>query len=205
LLGLGVENGFVGRFCEFGAEGFETVEILDGAAVEAFGLGLVAEELQPGIGIAGDAMEAFGERAVALLGAGDFELAIAEELRVDEVDGLGGVHGVVERGGEEAAFEASGAQQGLLGEGDALDGEKLLGVDGVVDFDEVGAEIDDVVGLFEEDDGEGGCQESVFAGVLGRSGFAFGGTRTRRAGGVGLVGGELFVGDLVGQCKGLSF
>ena len=34
---------------------------------------------------------------------------------------------------EEAGFEAGGAEDGLLGEGDALEGEEFLGVDGVVE------------------------------------------------------------------------
>jgi hypothetical protein len=54
-----------------------------------------------------------------------------------------------------------------LGEGDTLDGEELLGVDGLVDGDGVLAEAGDLVEIFEADDGEGGGGESVFAGVLG--------------------------------------
>jgi len=38
----------LGNVGEFGTEPFETVEIFDGAAVEALGLGLVAEENGPG-------------------------------------------------------------------------------------------------------------------------------------------------------------
>jgi hypothetical protein len=44
-----------------GAEGFEAVEIFEGAAVLAFGLGLVAEEERPTVGLAGEAEEAFAE------------------------------------------------------------------------------------------------------------------------------------------------
>src|ERR1035438_7719781 len=42
---------------------------------------------------------------------------------------------------------------------------------------------------FEADDGEGGGGESVFAGVLGGAGFAFGGAGSGGLGGVGSVGG----------------
>jgi hypothetical protein len=52
--------------------------------------------------------------------------------------------------------EALDAEEGLLGEGDALDGEELLGVDGLVDGDGIFAESGDLVEIFEADDGEGG-------------------------------------------------
>jgi hypothetical protein len=71
----------------------------------------------------------------------------------------------------------------------ALDGEEFLGVDGLVDGDEVFAEAGDLVEFFEADDGEGGGGESVFAGVLGGAGFAFWGTGPGGLGGVGSVGG----------------
>ena len=63
--GLGVENGFVR---EIAAEGFEAVEFLDGAAVLALGLGLIAEEKLPGVFLFCRAAETFGDGVVAVLG-----------------------------------------------------------------------------------------------------------------------------------------
>ena len=65
--------------------------------------------------------------------------------------GLGGAeHGWFEAGGEEAGFEGVHAEQGVLSEDDALDGEAFL------------------------DDSEGVGTKAVLAGVLGSAGFAFG-------------------------------
>jgi hypothetical protein len=85
----------------------------------------------------GEAVEAFGEEEVAVLGAGDFDISIAGELLVHGEEGfvVGDVEGLIEAVGEEAGFEAGGAADGLLGDGHALDGEVLLGVDGMVDGD----------------------------------------------------------------------
>ena len=131
---------------------------------------------------------------MAVLGAGDFD--IAGEGFGHEDDGVaGGVDGFVQASGEEAGFEGGGAEEGLLGEGDALDGEELLGVDGAVIVDEVGLEVGDGVEVFEADDGEVGGGEAVLAGVLGGAGLALGGARAGGAGGVGAVGGELLFGD----------
>ena len=133
---------------------------------------------------------------VAVLGAGDFDIAITGEFWAHEEDGVaGGVEGLVEAGGEEAGFEARGAEDGLLGEGDALDGEEFLGVDGLVDGDEVGSEMGDLMEVFEADDGEGGGGEAVFAGILGGAGLALRGAGPGGLGGVGAIGGELFLGD----------
>jgi hypothetical protein len=84
--------------------------------------------------------------------------------------------------------EALDAEEGLLGEGDALDGEEFLGVDGLVDGDGVLAWAGDLVETLKADDGEGGGGESVFAGVLCGAGFAFGGAGSGGLGGVGSVG-----------------
>src|SRR6266849_3837796 len=62
----------------------------------------------------------------------------------------------------------------LLGDRDALDGEELLRVDGLIDGDEVGLEPGDFLEFFEADDGECGGGEFVFARALGAAGFAFG-------------------------------
>jgi hypothetical protein len=153
--------------------GFETVEFLDGAAVEALGLGLVAEEEGKAVGVFVEAVEAFGEEVVAVLGLGDFVIVV-DEFGADAHQGAAvAVEGLIEEGGGQAGVEAFDAEEGLLGEGDALDGEELLGVDGLVDGDEVIAEAGDLVDFLEADDGESGGGESVFTGVLGGAGFAF--------------------------------
>jgi hypothetical protein len=74
------------------------------------------------------------------------------------------------------------------------EGEEFLGVDGLVDGDEVVAEAGDFLEVFEADDGEGGPGEDVFAGVLGRVGLALGGAGAGGPGGVGAIGGEAFGG-----------
>jgi hypothetical protein len=176
-------------------EGLQALEIFDGAAIEPFGLNLVAEEQGPGVGllVAGHAVEAFGEGVVAVLGSRDFDIAIADELLGHGDEELaGGVEGLVEAGGKEAGLEARDAEHGLLGQGDALDGEQLLRVDGLVDGHEIGAEVGDFLEFFETDDGEGGACEAVLTGVLGGAGLAF---RSAGAGGVrriGSIGSELF-------------
>ncbi len=120
----------------------------------------------------------------------------------DEVEGHGTdgsigitINGSVEGAGEEAGFQAGDAEEGLLGEGDALDGKEFLGVDGVVDGDEVGFEVRDGVEFLEADDAEDGAGEAVFAGILGGAGLPFGGARAGRSGGIGAVSGALFFGD----------
>ncbi len=195
--GLRVRNGFVRHFGrERGAEGDEAFELLDGAAVVALSLGLVAQEERPGVGAAGKAVEAGGQGEVAVLGADDFDIAIANEFPGHGRDGVTGpIEGLIEAGGEEAGFEAGGAEHGLLGEGDAFEGEEFLGVGGLVDGREVVAEAGDFIELFETHDGKGGGGEAVFAGVLSGAGLAFEGARSGGAGGVGAVGGELFGGD----------
>ena len=112
-------------------------------------------------------MEAFGHEVVAGLRPGDFHIAAAD-FRGDSDEGTAlAIDGLVETGGEHAVFEAGGAEEGLLGDGDALDGEELLGVDGLVAGDQVFAEPADVTDVFDPDDGERGGGESVLAGVLG--------------------------------------
>ena len=76
------------------------------------GLGGVAEVKGEGVGLGGDAFEAFEEQEVAILRAGDFDAG-------DEVAGHGQgglvaeVEHVVEAGGEETGFEAGGAKHNL--------------------------------------------------------------------------------------------
>jgi hypothetical protein len=141
-------------------------------------------------------MEAVVQQAVTVLGAGDFDIAVAGDDRVHEADGFAAVvEGLVEAGGEETGFEAGAAEDGLLGEGGAFEGEEFLGVDGAVEGDEVVAEMGDFLKVFEANDGEGGGGEHVFAGILGRAGLAFGGAGSGGPGGVGAIGCEAFGGD----------
>ena len=141
-------------------------------------------------------MEAFGQAVVAILFAGDFD--IAGEFPAEEDEGLAiAGQGLIEGGGEHAGLEAGGAEERLLGESDALDGEELLRVDGLVDVDEVGLKVGDFIEIFETDDGKRGRGEAVLTGVLGGTSLAFGSAGTGGVGGVGTVGGELLFGDRI--------
>ena len=193
-MGIGRHDGFVR---EVPSQSPEALEFLDGAAVETLGLGLIAEEQREAVGFASQDLETLGQGAGAVLGPGDFD--IADEVVGEGIDQAAiAIEGLVEATGEESGFESGGAKQGLLGEGHALDGEKLLGIDGLVDGDEVLAEAGDGVDFFEADDGEVGGGEAVLAGVLGGDGLAAGRARSGGAGGVGAVGGEALGGDVAG-------
>jgi hypothetical protein len=137
-------------------------------------------------------MEALGEEEVAVLGAGDLDIAIASEplIHGEEGDVASDVESLVEAGGEEAGFEAGGAAHGLLADGHAFEGEGLLGVGGLVDGEDVGFERGDLLEVFEADDAEGGAGEAVAEGVAGGGGLALGGAGAGGEGGVGAVGGE---------------
>ena len=89
------------------------------------------------------------------------------------------------------------ARRRALGEGDALDGEEFLGVDGAAEVHQVFPEVGDLIEVFEADDGEGRACEAVFAGILGRADLAFRGAGAGGPGGVGAVGGELFWGNRI--------
>jgi hypothetical protein len=75
------------------------------------------------------------------------------------------------------------------------EGEESLGIDGLVDGDEIVAEAGNFLEVFEADYGEGRGGELVFAGILGRAGLALRGTGTGGFGGVGAIGGEALGGD----------
>jgi hypothetical protein len=70
-------------------------------------------------------LETLGQGVGAVLGFGDFDVA-------NEVVGQGvgqaaiALEGLVEARGEQPGFERGGAKEGLLGEGDALNGEEFL-------------------------------------------------------------------------------
>ena len=121
------------QFVRFGAEGAEALEVLDGAAVLALGLGLVAQKEFPGVGLLSVHVEAGREREIAILGAGDFDIAIAGHLGGHETELLAlRAERSVEATGQHTGLEAGDAEEGHLAEGDALDGEDFLGVDGAV-------------------------------------------------------------------------
>ena len=160
----------------------------------AFRLGLIAQEQGPTVGAAGHPVEAFAQQVVAVLGACDFDIA-AGEFRVHEGYGVAeAVAGLIEAGGEEAGFEAGGAEERLLGESDALEGEEFLGVDGLVEGHEVVREMGDLLEVFEADDGEGGGGEAVFSGILRGASLARRGSGAGGFGGIGAIGGELLRG-----------
>ena len=93
------------------AEGFETVEFLDGAAVEALGLGLVAEEEGETVGVFVEAVEAFGEEVVAVLCLGDFVIVV-DKIGADAHQGAAvAVEGFIEAGGAQADVEAFDAEE----------------------------------------------------------------------------------------------
>jgi hypothetical protein len=83
-------------------EGLQAVEILDGPAIFAFGLDLIAQEQRPGVGslVSSHALEAIGEGVVAVLGLGDFDIAMADEVLGHGDEELpGSVEGLVEASG----------------------------------------------------------------------------------------------------------
>ena len=107
-------------------EGLQAFEILDGPAIFAFGQDFIAQEQRPRVGsfVAGHALEAIGEGVIAVLGFGDFDIAMADEvLRHRDEELAGSVEGFVEATGEQAGLETSDTQHGLLSQGNALDGE----------------------------------------------------------------------------------
>jgi hypothetical protein len=163
-------------------------------------LSLIAEEDTPGV-VAFDGAqkpEAFGQEPAARLTRDGFEFLVQLVLQVET--GIG--EGVVNPGGEEAGFELGGAEHGNLGQGHALEGEEFLGVDGLIQGDEVFAEARDGIDFFSEDDDAVGGGETMLARVSGRAGFAFGGARAGGMGGIGAVGGKAFFGDGFGGRMG---
>jgi hypothetical protein len=127
---------------------------------------------------------------------GDFDIAMADEFRSQRAEGGPViVEGHVEAVDEDAALQAGGTEPGLLGESDQLEGVQFLGVDGLVDGEEVVLETGDLIEFFEPDDGEGGGGETVSTGVLGRAGFALGSAGAGTLGRVGAVGCELLIGS----------
>jgi hypothetical protein len=71
-------------------QGLEPLEFLDRAAVVAFGLGLVTHGEGPTVGLLDHAVESFAQEVVAVLGAGDFDIAITDEFFGHEEEGGAG-------------------------------------------------------------------------------------------------------------------
>jgi hypothetical protein len=156
------------------AESLEALELFDGAAEKPFRLRLIAEEEREGIGLAEEAAEAFGQAVAAILGGGDLDVVDHVVMEKDEGPAIG-VEDLVEAGGIEAALNAGADDERLLGEGHALDGEKLLRIDGPVARNEVGAEVVDGIELLDADDREVGAFEGVIPFDWGLRGGGFGG------------------------------
>jgi hypothetical protein len=115
----------------------------------------------------------------------------------DTLPGEDAVEGI----GQHAGFEAVAAEYFELGEGDALDGEHLLGVHGAVAGNGIGFEFAEFVKVFEAHNAEGGSGEAVLDRVSGRAGFAFSGARTGGTLGVGSVSGESRARDRGGRLR----
>jgi hypothetical protein len=84
-----------------------------------------------------------------------------------------------EGAGDEPGFETVAPEQGMLGQGYALDGEEFLRVDGLINGDEVGAELGDLVDILDADGGESFGLKAIFTGhanlfARGASGLARG-------------------------------
>jgi hypothetical protein len=155
------------------AEGFEAVEILDGPAIFTFGLSPVPEHETDRVRFFCYPAEAFGYAVVAVLLSGDFNVAIADHIRVHRDEGVvSAVEDVVQSAGEHAGVETSAAEDQLLRHGDALNRDEFLSVDRFIAGDSVGLEFFDFVEVFEAHDGEGRRTETVFDCVAGTSRFA---------------------------------
>jgi hypothetical protein len=165
------------------------MEVFDGAAIEAFGLGLVAEE--GGVEFGVETAEAFAEVIVAILGG----IGRSVEVLPEAGEGIaGGREGLIEEAGEEGGFDAGETFHGLLREGDAFDGLLLLRVDGAIAAQGVGAKLGIRVAVFHQDDVEAFGAEAVFAGVLCGTGFALGSFGAGGMAGIGSIGRALLVG-----------
>ncbi len=79
----------------------------------------------------------------------------------------------------------------MLGQGDALDGVQLPGIDGLVEGDQVVFESGYGFSFLDAHDSEILGGEAVAAGVLGGASFALEGAGAGGVGGLGAIGGEL--------------
>jgi hypothetical protein len=121
FFGFDLQNGFL---WEFGPQGFDALVFFDCAAVEALALGLIAQEQREGVVFPCQAAETIGKGIVTILGAGDFDIAVPDQVRSHGGDGSSvSVEGHVQADGEDAGPEAGNASHLLLGEGHGLDSE----------------------------------------------------------------------------------
>jgi hypothetical protein len=146
---------------------------------------LVAQKQGPAVGLGRQAVETLGEPAVEVLARDGFGV----------VRDLAGTEARIEASGEESGLKGGGTKKRLLGEGDAFDGEKLLGIGGPVEGYEVRLEVGDGMDLFGADYGEVGGSEAVLAGVLGGASLALGRAWAGGTGGVRTIGSETPGGD----------
>jgi len=146
----------------------ETLELLDGAAVEPLGLRLIAEEPLP-VGRLVDVDETGGHPETPLLSVGCRRFGPVRV--VEEARHARNLESFLQAVADEAAFHAVGAEQGMARESDALDGEELLGICGLVEVDEAGFDLRDGVDIFVADGGESGRVEGI-AAIVGFGGFA---------------------------------
>lgn len=188
--GLLADVGFVRQFR---TERFQALEFLEGAAILTFGLGLIAEHEAPDIGLASQAAEALAGGEVPVLRARDFDIAVTGEIFAHGPYGIAGpVENLVERGGEDAGFDAGAAEDVLLGDGHALNGEEFLRIDRAIAGDQVGLQVRDFIELFEAHDSEGRGAEAMFDGIARGARFALGRTWAGGTLRVGAIGGESF-------------
>ena len=144
------------------AQAFDTLVVFDRPAVLAVGVHLIADQKLPDVRFDGHRADAFAKRIVAVLRASDFDIAIADHVRLHRAErSTGPLQAVIESRGEETGFEPVAAKNGLLRECDALDCEQFLGIRGPVEGDGVGFEVDDLIEFFETHDGEGSTAEGV--------------------------------------------
>jgi hypothetical protein len=147
---------------EDAAEGSEPFKLLDGAAIEALSLDLVAEEQRPVVGIAIEAAEAEGQPIVAILVGGHRTLSKFGDAEYARVGGE--FEALLEGAGHQTGFKAVAAEERVLREGNPLDGEKFLGIDGLVDGDEIGAKVGDLMDVLGADRGEAFRVEAMGSG-----------------------------------------
>src|SRR5207248_4330723 len=135
---------------------FDGMECLDGAAVLALGLGLVAQKESPTIRVAIHAIEALSQGIDAVLLDGDVLVVGEDGVERDHGDYVVVIEGDVEAGGEQTGLKAGGAENGEFAEGDPPDGEELLFGGGPIGVDGVGLEEVELVAVLDAEDGEGG-------------------------------------------------
>ena len=148
-LGFDVGHGDVVR----GAKFLETLEVLDGAAVEALGLDLVTHEENERVGLAAHYFAVALRKPVGTILSGNDLEAIGDFGVAQDVGGAGRLHGSFERAGEIAGLHVRDAVEGQLTEGNTLDGPHLLGVNRLIESHGVGAQGGNRFGVFDADYG----------------------------------------------------